>query len=180
MLENDVGADFICHFELDSAKAVLDSASCSRTASTVNREIIRGQDSICATGFSGSLLVNSGQSGNKLYRRHARNRSPLAPSGIPFVFEIDLQSQEASWEETNLERSSGVDLPDGRREPDQGAARIHGELITVGFDLSERTISRWMKRAPRDPEPAKCWLTFLRNHREAIAAMDFFTVPTLT
>src|ERR1700745_2795772 len=24
------------------------------------------------------------------------------------------------------------------------------------------------------------WLTFLRNHREAIAAMDFFTVPTLT
>jgi putative transposase len=26
----------------------------------------------------------------------------------------------------------------------------------------------------------KQWLTFLRNHREAIAAMDFFTVPTLT
>jgi len=24
----------------------------------------------------------------------------------------------------------------------------------------------------------KRWLTFLRNHREAIAAMDFFTVPT--
>ena len=37
-----------------------------------------------------------------------------------------------------------------------------------------------MRRAPRDPEPAKRWLAFLRNHREAIAAMDFFTVPTLT
>ncbi len=37
-----------------------------------------------------------------------------------------------------------------------------------------------MKRARRDPEPAKLWLTFLRNHREAIAAMDFFTVPTIT
>jgi hypothetical protein len=48
------------------------------------------------------------------------------------------------------------------------------------FEVSERTISRWMKRAPRDPEPAKRWLTFLRNHREAIAAMDFFTVPTIT
>jgi hypothetical protein len=48
----------------------------------------------------------------------------------------------------------------------------------LGFDVSERTISRWMKRAPRDPEPARRWLTFLRNHREAIAAMDFFTVPT--
>jgi transposase InsO family protein len=44
----------------------------------------------------------------------------------------------------------------------------------------QRTISRWMKRAPRDPEPARRWLTFLRNHREAIAAMDFFTVPTIT
>jgi hypothetical protein len=29
-------------------------------------------------------------------------------------------------------------------------------------------------------DPPKRWLTFLRNHREAIAAMDFFTVPTLT
>jgi hypothetical protein len=37
-----------------------------------------------------------------------------------------------------------------------------------------------MRRAPRDPAPAKRWLAFLRNHREAIAAMDFFTVPTIT
>src|SRR5258707_12359962 len=50
----------------------------------------------------------------------------------------------------------------------------------LGFAVSERTISRWMKRAPSDPEPARRWLTFLRNHREAIAAMDFFTVPTIT
>jgi putative transposase len=64
--------------------------------------------------------------------------------------------------------------------PTWGAPRIHGELLTLGFDVSERTISRWMKRAPRDPEAAKRWLSFLRNHREAIAAMDFFTVPTIT
>jgi hypothetical protein len=37
-----------------------------------------------------------------------------------------------------------------------------------------------MMRAPRDPDWAKRWLAFLRNHREAIAAMDFFTVPTIT
>ena len=61
-----------------------------------------------------------------------------------------------------------------------GAPRIHGELLMLGFDVSERTVSRWMKRAPSDPEPARRWLTFLRNHREAIAAMDFFTVPTIT
>ena len=61
-----------------------------------------------------------------------------------------------------------------------GAPRIHGELLMLGFDVSERTISRWMRRAPRDPEPAKRWLAFLKNHREAIAAMDLFTVPTVT
>jgi putative transposase len=55
-----------------------------------------------------------------------------------------------------------------------------GELLKLGFDLSERSVSRWVRRAPRDPNPAKRWLTFLRNHREAIAAMDFFTISTLT
>lgn len=64
--------------------------------------------------------------------------------------------------------------------PTWGAPRIHGELLMLGFDVSERTISRWMRRAPRDLEPAKRWLAFLRNHREAITAMDFFTVPTIT
>lgn len=64
--------------------------------------------------------------------------------------------------------------------PTWGAPRIHGELLMLGFDVSERTISRWMKRVPRDPGPGKRWLAFLRNHREVIAAMDFFTVPTIT
>ena len=64
--------------------------------------------------------------------------------------------------------------------PTWGAPRIHGELLMLGFEVSQRTISRWMKRAPRNPEPAMRWLAFLRNHREAIAAMDFFTVPTIT
>src|SRR5258708_23760498 len=64
--------------------------------------------------------------------------------------------------------------------PTWGAPRVHGELLMLGFDHCERTMSRWMKRAPRDPEPAKRWLAFLRNHREVIAAMDFFTVPTIT
>jgi hypothetical protein len=50
----------------------------------------------------------------------------------------------------------------------------------LGFDVSERTISRWMKRAPGDQKAARRWLSFLRIHREAIAAMDFFTVPTVT
>ena len=64
--------------------------------------------------------------------------------------------------------------------PTWGAPRIHGELLMLGFDISERTISRWMKRAPRDPEPGTRWPATLRNHQEVIAAMDFFTVPTIS
>jgi putative transposase len=61
-----------------------------------------------------------------------------------------------------------------------GAPRIHGELRMLGFEISERTVLRWMRKAPKDPEPSKRWAAFLSNHREAIAAMDFFTVPTFT
>ncbi len=64
--------------------------------------------------------------------------------------------------------------------PTWGAPRIHRELLMLGFEVSERTVSRWMRQAPKDSEHAKRWLSFLRNHREAIAAMDFFTVPTIT
>jgi len=64
--------------------------------------------------------------------------------------------------------------------PTWGAPRIHGKLLKLGFDVSESNVSRWIRRAPGDSDPVKRRLTFLRNHREAIAATDFFTVPTLT
>jgi transposase InsO family protein len=64
--------------------------------------------------------------------------------------------------------------------PTWGAPRIHGELRMLGFDVSERTVSRLMPRRAPKPEAIQRWMTFLRNHRDAIAAMDFFVVPTLT
>src|SRR6266853_3531091 len=62
------------------------------------------------------------------------------------------------------------------QNPTWGAPRIHGELSMLGFDVSERTISRWMRRALRDPEPAKRWLAFLRNHREANSALALYKI----
>jgi transposase InsO family protein len=76
--------------------------------------------------------------------------------------------------------SARTDLSNGPREQNLGAPRIHGELEMLGYDVSERSVLRWMRKAPRDTEPAKRWAAFLVNHRETIAAMDFFTVPTLT
>ena len=58
-----------------------------------------------------------------------------------------------------------------RENPSWGAPRIHGELLKLGFEISERTVSRYLaRRLPRPGDAAKNWLAFLRNHREAIAA----------
>jgi hypothetical protein len=66
--------------------------------------------------------------------------------------------------------------------PTWGAPRIHGELLRLGFDISEPTILRYLRRLGwnRDESKAKRWLAFLNNHRKVIAAFDFFTVPNLT
>src|SRR5260370_11488682 len=63
--------------------------------------------------------------------------------------------------------------------PTWGAPRIHGELLKLGFDISERTVSRWGQRAPKDPGPTRRRKSFLHTHPEAIPAMAFFTFPTL-
>ncbi len=61
-----------------------------------------------------------------------------------------------------------------------GAPRIHGELLKLGFTVSEATVSRYMPKRPTEPDQLNRWLAFLRNHADGIAAMDFFTVPTAT
>ena len=61
-----------------------------------------------------------------------------------------------------------------------GAPKIHGELQKLGFQISERTVARYLRRIRGRGDPGQRWLAFLQNHREVIAAFDFFTVPTLT
>jgi transposase InsO family protein len=61
-----------------------------------------------------------------------------------------------------------------------GAPKIHGELQKLGFEVSERTVARYLRRLRRRGDSGKSWQAFLANHREAIVAMDFFAVPTLS
>jgi len=64
-----------------------------------------------------------------------------------------------------------------RENPLWGAPRIHGELLKLGFELAESTVSKYMIRRRRPP--SQSWRTFLRNHAEAIAAIDLCVVPTV-
>lgn len=61
-----------------------------------------------------------------------------------------------------------------------GAPRVHGELRMLGFVISEATVSRYMPRRPADPDKVRRWIAFLHNHKDAIAVMDFFAVPTIS
>ena len=62
-----------------------------------------------------------------------------------------------------------------------GAPKIHGELLKLGFQISERTVGRYLRRLrPRHSDSSQNWLAFLSNHREVLVAFDFFTAPTLT
>jgi hypothetical protein len=51
-----------------------------------------------------------------------------------------------------------------QENPLWGAPRIHGELLMLGFNVAQSTVSKYM----------------LRNHSDAIVAIDMCVVPTLT
>jgi len=57
------------------------------------------------------------------------------------------------------------------------APRIHGELKMLGIEISERTVSRILRKLPRPP--SQTWKTFLHNHLGQMVSIDFFTVPTI-
>jgi transposase InsO family protein len=58
-----------------------------------------------------------------------------------------------------------------------GAPRIHGELLKLGFTVAQSTVSKYLLRGR---PPSQGWKTFLCNHADGIAAVDFLIVPTLT
>jgi hypothetical protein len=58
-----------------------------------------------------------------------------------------------------------------------GAPRIHGELLKLGIQVSEATVSKYMPRRRKPPSPT--WRAFLDNHVRDLVSMDFFTVPTV-
>jgi hypothetical protein len=59
-----------------------------------------------------------------------------------------------------------------------GAPRIHGELLKLGVDVAQSTVSIYM--VPRQGRPLQTWKAFLHNHVEEIASIDLFVVPTVS
>jgi transposase InsO family protein len=64
-----------------------------------------------------------------------------------------------------------------RENPYWGAPRVHGELLKLGINIGESSVSKYMVRC-RKP-PSQTWRTFLENHAQQLVSIDFFTVPTI-
>jgi len=76
------------------------------------------------------------------------------------------------WEVAKLVRTMAL------ANPLWGAPRIHGELLKLGLNISQRTVGRLMPR--RAKPPSQTWRTFLQNHVADLVSVDFFVVPTVT
>src|SRR5882762_3021249 len=94
------------------------------------------------------------------FRRYWRWKS-RSPGGRP---QIDAELRA-------LIRRMSVD------NPLWGAPRIHDELLTLGFEVAQSSVAKYMVK--RRGPPSQEWRTFLLNHAPDIAAMDLFVVPTI-
>src|SRR5215217_73758 len=64
-----------------------------------------------------------------------------------------------------------------QENPNWAAPRINGELLKLGINISETSVSKYLVRS-RKP-PSQTWRTFLDNHLKSLVSVDFFTVPTV-
>ncbi len=65
-----------------------------------------------------------------------------------------------------------------KANPLWGAPRIHGELLKLGIEISERSVSGIIRRDGPKP-PSQTWKTFIVNHMTDLVAVDFLVVPTI-
>jgi hypothetical protein len=95
------------------------------------------------------------------FRRFSRSISTPGPGGPPISEEtkslIIRMATENCWR----------------------ARKIQAELMKLGIRVSLATVSRYVPRTKPDPTQQQRWMTFLRNHKDVIAGMDFFVVPTV-
>ena len=59
------------------------------------------------------------------------------------------------------------------------ARKIQAELMKLGIRVGLATVSRYVPKTKPDPTQQQRWTTFLKNHKDVIAGMDFFVVPTV-
>src|SRR5882672_7151688 len=125
----------------------------------------------------GLALSAVGRLAEGALRRSPRDRDSLASAGLSRFLDLEVPTGRTG------RPPIGSELADLIRTVAHanllwGAPRIHGELLKLGFEVSQRTVARLMPRRPKSP--SQTWRTFLQNHVLDLVSVDFFVVPTAT
>ena len=104
----------------------------------------------------------------------ARDRHRLAPQGVQAFLDMEVAAGKPGRPPVSREIRYLVRRM-SRENTRWGAPRIHGELLKLGFSISQAAVSKYMARYP-----SQSWRTFLANHADCLASIDFFVVPTAT
>jgi len=103
-------------------------------------------------------VVRWHRKGFRLYWRSISKRGPGRPPISPEIQALIRRfANENSWR----------------------ARKVQAELEKLGFSVSLATVSRYLPKRNPDHDQRQRWKTFLRNHKDGIAAMDFVVVPTV-
>jgi hypothetical protein len=121
-----------------------------------------------------------------LYRRYPRMLDALTIVRPDTVVRWHRMGVSAHWRWRSRSLGGRPRIGKGVRDlirrmslenPLWGATKIHGELLKLGIEVAQSTVSIYM--VPRRDRPLQTWKTFLRNHMEGIASIDLFVVPTI-
>ncbi len=104
------------------------------------------------------------------------NRDCLASQRLPAVLELENSTRSAG-QPICSQRSSRIDPTMSRENPLWGTPRIHGELLKLGIEIGETSVSKYMVRTPKPPSQTRH--TFLKNHVKTLVSVDFFVAPTI-
>ena len=100
----------------------------------------------------------------------------MAPQGFPRILAWKIRKGK-SGRPAVLREVRDLIRQMSKENPGWGAPRIHGELLKLGIQIGETSVSKYLVRS-RKP-PSQTWRTFLKNHIQSLVSVDFFTVPTI-
>ena len=100
----------------------------------------------------------------------------MAPACLPPLLDVEEPSPDRAAAVASEVRALIRTM--SQANPTWGAPRIHGELLKLGIEIGESSVTKYLVRTRRPP--SQSWRTFLTNHIQQIMAADFFVVPTAT
>src|SRR4051794_39473834 len=103
--------------------------------------------------------------------RQARNGSCVARISL----RLDVEDPERQARPSGgLTRGSRPHPPHERRKSALGSAAHSRELLKLGINIGEMSVSKYLIRNRKSP--SQTWRTFLDNHLRSLVSVDFFTV----